>query len=132
MLQVGFDSLETRSVTLGFIPLLDCAPLIVARDKGYFRRNGLDVLLLRERSWASLRDRVALGMLDGGQMLQAIPLAATAGLGGLKVPMISGAVLNLGGNGITVSMDLWERMRAIDAQSAESALSAAASQSRSS
>ncbi len=126
-MQIGFDSLETRTVTLGFIPLLDCAPLVIARDKGFFRRQGLDVLLLRERSWASLRDRVALGMLDGGQMLQAIPLAATAGLGGLKVPMVTACVLNLGGNGITVSIELWERMRAIDAQSADSALAAAVS-----
>jgi two-component system, oxyanion-binding sensor len=125
LVQVGFDSLETRSVTLGFIPLLDCAPLIIARDKGFFRRQGLDVLLLRERSWASLRDRVALGMLDGGQMLQAIPLAATAGLGGLKVPMVSGCVLNLGGNGITVSTELWEAMRNIDPQAGSSTLKAA-------
>ncbi len=125
MVQIAFDSLETRSVTLGFIPLLDCAPLIIARDKGIFRRHGLDVLLLRERSWASLRDRVALGILDGGQMLQAIPLAATAGLGGLKVPMVSACVLNLGGNGITVSTELWERMRGIDPQAGDSALAAA-------
>jgi nitrate/nitrite transport system substrate-binding protein len=124
--QIGFDGLETRTVTLGFIPLLDCAPLVVARDKGFFRRNGLDVLLLREPSWASLRDRVALGMLDGGQMLQAIPLAATAGLGGLKVPMLTACVLNLGGNGITVSIDLWETMRAIDGSAGESAQTAAA------
>lgn len=123
-MQVAFDSLETRSVTLGFIPLLDCAPLVVARDKGFFRRQGLDVLLLRERSWASLRDRVALGMLDGGQMLHAIPLAATAGLGGLKAPMVTACVLNLGGNGITVSAALWEEMRAIDPRSGESALAA--------
>lgn len=125
MVQVAFDSLETRSVTLGFIPLLDCAPLVIARDKGFFRRHGLDVLLLRERSWASLRDRVALGMLDGGQMLQAIPLAATAGLGGLKVPMVTACVLNLGGNGITVSTELWGQMRAIDARADASALVAA-------
>lgn len=126
-MQIAFDSLETRSVTLGFIPLLDCAPLVIARDKGFFRRHGLDVLLLRERSWASLRDRVALGLLDGGQMLQAIPLAATAGLGGLKVPMVTACVLNLGGNGITVSTELWEQMRAVDPAAGENALNAALS-----
>jgi ABC-type nitrate/sulfonate/bicarbonate transport system substrate-binding protein len=125
LVQIAFDSLETRSVTLGFVPLLDCAPLVIARDKGIFRRHGLDVLLLRERSWASLRDRVALGVLDGAQMLQAIPLAATAGLGGLKVPMVTACVLNLGGNGITVSVDLWERLRGVDPRAGESALAAA-------
>jgi nitrate/nitrite transport system substrate-binding protein len=123
--QIAFDSLETRSVTLGFIPLLDCAPLIIARDKGFFRRQGLDVLLSREGSWASLRDRVALGMLDGGQMLQALPLASTAGLGGLAVPMLTACILNLGGNGITVSSALWRRMLAADAAAGASALGAA-------
>jgi nitrate/nitrite transport system substrate-binding protein len=58
-------------------------------------------------------------------MLQAIPLAATAGLGGLKVPMVTACVLNLGGNGITVSVDLWERLRGVDPRAGESALAAA-------
>jgi two-component system, oxyanion-binding sensor len=127
--QIAFDSLETRSVTLGFIPLLDCAPLIIARDKGFFRRNGVDVLLMRESSWSSLRDRVALRVLDGGHMLQAIPLAATAGLGGLSVPMVTACVLNLGSNGITVSTDLWRAMCAIEPRagvSAQAAVSALA------
>jgi nitrate/nitrite transport system substrate-binding protein len=123
--QIAFDSLETRSVTLGFIPLLDCAPLIVARDKGFFRRQGLDVLLLREGSWASLRDRVALGVLDGGQMLHAMPIASTAGLDGLSAPMTTSCVLNLGGNAITVSTGLWERMRGADAAAGDDALAAA-------
>jgi ABC-type nitrate/sulfonate/bicarbonate transport system substrate-binding protein len=125
VLQIGFDSLETRSVTLGFIPLLDCAPLIVARDKGYFRKHGLDVLLLREPSWATLRDRVALGLLDGAHMLQALPLAITAGLGGLKVPVLTACVLNLGGNGITISTELWQELHAIDPAAAEDAVAAA-------
>jgi len=124
-MQIAFDSLETRSVTLGFIPLLDCAPLIVARDKGFFRQQGLDVLLSRESSWASLRDRVALGVLDGGQMLHALPIASLSGRDGLNVPMITACVLNLGGNAITVSSTLWERMRAADAVAADSALAAA-------
>lgn len=124
-MQIAFDSLETRSVTLGFIPLLDCAPLVIARDKGFFRRHGLDVLLLREGSWASLRDRVAMGVLDGGQMLQAMPLASSAGLDGLHVPMTTACVLNLGGNGISVSTVLWEKMRAVSAQAGASALAAA-------
>ncbi len=124
-MQIAFDSLETRSVTLGFIPLLDCAPLVIARDKGFFRRQGLDVLLLRERSWASLRDRIALGLLDGGQMLHAMPVASTARLDGLNVPMVTSCVLNLGGNAITVSSALWARMRAADASAGDNALASA-------
>ncbi len=129
-MQIAFDSLETRSVTLGFIPLLDCAPLIIARDKGFFRHNGLDVLLMRESSWSSLRDRVALRVLDGGHMLQAMPLAATAGLGGLSVPMVTACVLNLGSNGITVSTDLWQAMRATDPHVGDSAQAAASALAR--
>lgn len=125
-MHIAFDSLETRSVTLGFIPLLDCAPLVIARDKGFFRRHGLDVMLLREGSWASLRDRVALGLLDGGHMLQALPLASVAGLGGFAVPMLTACALGLGGNGITVSSALWERMAAAN-PAAESGAMAAAS-----
>lgn len=124
-MRIAFDSLETRSVTLGFIPLIDCAPLIIARDKGFFRRQGLDVVLLREGSWASLRDRVALGVLDGGHMLQALPLASVAGLGGFAVPMLAACVLNLGGNGISVSTALWEQMIGADATAGETAMAAA-------
>jgi two-component system, oxyanion-binding sensor len=122
---IAFDSLETRSVTLGFIALIDCAPLVIARDKGFFRGQGLDVMLLREGSWASLRDRVALGVLDGGHMLQALPLASVAGLGGFDVPMLTACVLNLGGNGIGVSTALWEQMVAADRDAGATAMGAA-------
>jgi nitrate/nitrite transport system substrate-binding protein len=122
---IGFESLETRSVTLGFIALVDCAPLVVAREKGFFRRQGLDVMLLREGSWASLRDRVALGVLDGGHMLQALPLASIAVPDRLSQPMVSACVLNLGGNGITVSAALWQKMAAARSDAAADAMSAA-------
>ena len=124
-MQIAYDSLETRSVTLGFIALLDCAPLVMADEKGFFRRQGLDVMLLREGSWASLRDRVALGVLDGGHMLQALPLASVAGSAGVSVPMLMACVLNLGGNGITVSAALWARMVEARADAAGDAINAA-------
>jgi ABC-type nitrate/sulfonate/bicarbonate transport system substrate-binding protein len=59
----------------------DCAPLVAARELGYFDQEGLDVSLARQASWASIRDRVALGSLDGAQMLASLPLASTLGLG---------------------------------------------------
>ena len=122
---IGFDSLETRSVTLGFIALVDCAPLLVAAEKGFFRRHGLSVMLLREGSWASLRDRVALGVLDGGHMLQALPLASVAATVGMAQPMLTACVLNLGGNGITVSAALWKRMVEARSDAGADAISAA-------
>ena len=62
---------------LGFIPLNDAAPLIVAKEKGFFAAEDLDVELSREASWANVRDRVAAGLIDGGHLLGPMPIAAT-------------------------------------------------------
>lgn len=102
---------EQHALRLGFVPLLDCAPLIVAKERGLFARYGLQVELSREPSWANIRDKVTVGALDGAHMLAAIPLASTLGLGnGLATPMVVPATLNLNGNAITVSTSLWEQM----------------------
>ena len=58
-----------NSLTLGFIPLTDCAPLVVAEAKGFFADEGLDVTLSREASWATIRDKVTVGALDAAHML---------------------------------------------------------------
>ncbi|MCG7963823.1 MAG: nitrate ABC transporter ATP-binding protein [Candidatus Thiodiazotropha taylori] len=102
-------TLEKDHLTLGFIPLTDCAPLVVAKEKGFFHQQGLNVELSRENSWANIRDKVGIGMLDGAQMLAAMPLASALGVSG-SVPMITGMSLDLNGNGITVSKDIHQRM----------------------
>ncbi|MFM7344695.1 MAG: CmpA/NrtA family ABC transporter substrate-binding protein [Tagaea sp.] len=104
------DGLEKRTLTLGFVPLADCAPLVVARERGFFERFGLSVDLTREASWATVRDKVAVEALDGAQMLAAMPLAATLGLDGLRAPMVTGLSLDLNGNGIVLSRALWAEM----------------------
>jgi nitrate/nitrite transport system substrate-binding protein len=110
---------ERRSLRLGFVPLVDCAPLAIAHAGGFFARYGLDVELSREPSWANIRDKVFIGALDGAHMLAAMPLSASLGLGGLPpVPMIVPAVLNLNGNAITVSSALWEQMAQASDQAA--------------
>lgn len=101
---------------IGFIALTDCAPLIVAKEKGFFARHGLDVMLVREPSWANMRDKVALGALDAAHMLAPMPLAATLGAGGWKKPQITSFVLNLNGNAVTISTKLWNRL--VDAEPA--------------
>lgn len=106
----GIDGLEKRSLTLGFVPLADCAPLVVAREKGFFERAGLSVELSREASWATVRDKVAVEALDGAQMLAAMPLAATLGLDGLRAGMLTGLSLDLNGNSIVLSRGLWAEM----------------------
>ncbi|WP_162914677.1 CmpA/NrtA family ABC transporter substrate-binding protein [Desertibaculum subflavum] len=102
------QGIEKPKLTLGFVPLSDCAPLVVARAHGLFARFGLDVTLSAEPSWANIRDKVAVGTLDGAHMLAALPIAATLGLGGLSRPMVTALSLNLNGNGITFSNALWQ------------------------
>jgi len=94
------------TLKLGFLALLDAAPLLVAKERGFFAEQGLEVELVRHISWAALRDKLAVGALDGAQMLAPMVLASTLGLGGLKEPMVTALALNLGGNSITVSGDL--------------------------
>ena len=110
------DELEKSRLTLGFIPLTDCAPLAVASDKGFFKRHGLDVTLVREASWANIRDKVALNALDGAQMLAPMPIAATLGSCVVKQPTITALSLGLNGNAITVSNSLYQRMCETDPQ----------------
>ena len=90
-------------LTLGFMPLVDCAPLVVARDLGFARDEGLDLDLVRETSWANIRDRIFLGHFDAAHMLAPMPIAARLGLGHLKTPVIAPFVLDQGGNSIAVT-----------------------------
>lgn len=97
-------SLERLRV--GFIPLVDCAPLVVARDLGFAEAEGLELDLVRETSWANIRDRVVLGHFDAAHMLAPMPLAARLGLGHLTAPILAPWVLNHGGNSIAISTAL--------------------------
>lgn len=101
----GIDS-DLARLTIGFIPLIDSAPLIVAAEKGFAAAEGLTLTLVRETSWANIRDRVMLGHFDAAHMLGPLPIAATLGIGHIQVPMIAPLSLNLGGNAITVSAGL--------------------------
>lgn len=108
-------TLEKTRLALGFVPLTDCAPLVVASEIGLFEKHGLDVALSREPSWANIRDKVITGMLDGAHMLAAMPIAATLGVGAPRMPMVTGLVLHANGNCITVSNALHARMMEADA-----------------
>ena len=110
------EDLEKSALRLGFVPLIDAAPLVVAKERGFFRRHGLDVTLVRQPSWANVRDNLAAGRLDAAQMLAPMPLAATLGIGARAVPMLTGLSLGLNGNAITVSTELHRRMRELDPQ----------------
>jgi two-component system, oxyanion-binding sensor len=85
-------------IALGLLPLCDAAPLIVAEAKGYYRDAGLDVRLVREPSWANIRDKLAYGVLDAAQLLAPMALAPEAHV----VPL---AALNHGGAGLVLNRD---------------------------
>jgi ABC-type nitrate/sulfonate/bicarbonate transport system substrate-binding protein len=99
-------------VRAGIVPLVDCAPLVAAARKGFAAAEGLTIELARQTSWASLRDRLAVGRFDVAQMLAPMPIAANLGAGGLAVPTVVPMALARGGNAITVSTGLWAEMAA--------------------
>src|SRR3954463_6686298 len=73
-----------RTLRLGFVPLTDAAPLLVAQELGLFDAVGLRVTLSAESAWAAVRDKLAFGALDAAHLLGPMPIALTAGLGGVK------------------------------------------------
>ncbi|SDX50330.1 CmpA/NrtA family ABC transporter substrate-binding protein [Marinobacter mobilis] len=101
---------EKPDLKLGFIKLTDMAPLAVAWEQGYFLDEGLFVELEAQANWKVLLDRVITGELDGAHMLAGQPLGATIGYG-TQADIITAFSMDLNGNGITVSNDVWEDMR---------------------
>jgi len=106
----GSVEVEQERVRLGFLPLTDCAPLVIARERGFFRQEGLDVTLSREPSWANVRDKLAVGELDGAQLLAPMSLSTSLGIDGVDVPLVVPMSLDLNGNAITVSRTLSDRI----------------------
>jgi nitrate/nitrite transport system substrate-binding protein len=108
----GLD-LEKDTLKLGFIKLTDCAPLVIAKEKGYFKDEGLSVELEAQANWKVLLDRVISGELDGAHMLSGQPIGATIGFG-TKAHVVTAFSMDLNGNGITVSNDIWKQMQKND------------------
>lgn len=102
--------LEKDELTFGFIKLTDMAPLAVAYEKGFFDDEGLFVTLEAQANWKVLLDGVIDGALDGAHMLAGQPLAATIGFG-TEAHIITPFSMDLNGNGITVSNEIWEEMK---------------------
>lgn len=102
-------NVQRNIVRLGFVPLTDCAPLVMAHELGLFQKYGLRVALSRELGWATVRDKVIHGELDASHAVAGMPVAATLGLSGLRCDCLTALVLNLHGNAITLSNELWRR-----------------------
>lgn len=108
-------------IKLGFIPLTDAAPLIVAAARGFFAAEGLDVELSREASWATVRDKVSVGALQGAQMLAPMALAVSLGVGSEAAEIVAPLVLSRGGAAVVLSeripiAELADRVRRRQAQ----------------
>lgn len=101
--------LEKDALKFGFIKLTDCAPIVIAKEKGFFEDEGLQVEVIAQPNWKQLLDNVITGELDGAHMLSGQPIAATIGFG-TKAHIITAYTLDLNGNGITVSNDVWDKM----------------------
>ena len=102
--------LEKEELKFGFIKLTDMAPLAIAYEKGFFEDEGLYVTLEPQANWKVLLDRVIDGELDGAHMLAGQPLGATIGFG-TQSHVVTAFSMDLNGNAITVSNDIWDQMK---------------------
>lgn len=104
----AFSTLSAQSdpVRLGFIPLTDCSPIVMAKELGLFKKYGVEVIVTKESSWANVRDKILTGELDGAHCLYSMPFSVYTGVGGkagseMKIAMM----LNVNGQAITLSND---------------------------
>ncbi|MCA0272377.1 MAG: ABC transporter substrate-binding protein [Proteobacteria bacterium] len=95
-----------REVALGYMPLVDAAPLIVAAEFGFAEEEGLHLALVRAASWSMLRDMLDVGQVAAAQMLSVVPVARALGLGGGTEPLETPLILSLNGQVIGLSADL--------------------------
>jgi nitrate/nitrite transport system substrate-binding protein len=110
---VLFSSFKTNAnppvndpIKLGFIPLTDCSPIVMAKELGLFKKYGVEVIVTKETSWANVRDKILTGELDGAHCLYTMPFSVYTGVGGkagseMKIAMM----LNVNGQAITLSND---------------------------
>lgn len=117
----------TLHLRVGFMPLVDCALVVLAKDEGFAEAEGLNLELVREVSWSNLRDKLNVRLFDAAHMLGPAAIAATLGVGGVKVPMAAPLALNLDGAAITLSVRRYEELaRLADGDVADTDVSARA------
>ncbi len=103
--------LEQTTINIGYIPLTDCAPLIVAKEKGLFAKYGIEqVNLLQAANWDTIADQIVSGELHAAQMVAGLPIALTLGMNGRpSTPISVPLVLSRNGNAITLSTQLYRK-----------------------
>ncbi len=116
----AFPAPERTHLRIGYVPLIDSAPLIVAHEMQFGQRHGLTLELCKQPSWAAIRDKLLSGELDAAQTLYGMVYGVQLGLGGPQADMAILMTLNRNGQAITVSNQLAAKLRA--GQSLKSAL----------
>lgn len=97
-----------KRLRVGFVPLVDAASVVVAARRGFAATEGIEIALSRERSWASVRDKLSVGYLDAAHVLSPMVVASQLGLGNFRSPLIVPIMLSLDGNEVTLSAELAE------------------------
>jgi nitrate/nitrite transport system substrate-binding protein len=97
---------EVSDVRFGIIALTDCSPIVIAHEKGMFKKYGINATIIKGASWAAIRDSLSNGDIQATHMLIGMPIASTMGLlGSPQVPMIVPWLLNRNGQAITVKAE---------------------------
>ncbi len=103
------DTPEMPKLKVGFIPLTDCASIVMAHELGLYKKHGLDVTVSKEASWAAVRDKLTIGENQASHLLYGMAYASTLGITGAegqKKEMVIPMALNLNGQAITLNNDL--------------------------
>jgi len=97
------DAPETSKMKFGIIALTDCSPIVIAHEKGLFKKYGIEATVSKGANWAAIRDSLSAGDIQGTHMLLGMPIASTMGLlGSPKKPMIIPWILNRNGQSISL------------------------------
>src|SRR5437667_8386015 len=98
------DGPETTKMRFGMIALTDCSPIVIAHEKGLFKKYGIESTVAKGANWAAIRDSLSSGDNQGTHMLIGMPIASTMGLlGSPKKPMIIPWLLNRNGQAISLA-----------------------------
>src|SRR6185436_15873550 len=101
------DAPETSDLRFGIIALTDNSPIVIAHEKGFFKKYGINATIVKGASWAAIRDSLSNGDIQATHMLLGMPIASTIGLLGAPVkPMIISWLLNRNGQAITLKAAL--------------------------
>jgi nitrate/nitrite transport system substrate-binding protein len=101
------DAPETPDLKFGMIALTDCSPIVIAHERGLFKKYGINSTVMKGASWAAIRDSLSNGDLQATHMLTGMPIASTMGLlGSPRKPMVIPWMLNRNGQSISLKAEL--------------------------